>query len=199
MIEREGDLSMGGFDTETKITIRNPKWDPGEEAEARVIPTAGDKQWVLDQQLLFNQRNKGNRAQRRGGYGGLSEPVSDIDMKSQLGAVHRLWVQRMLLSWTIMKKGQIIPLPPLANEKERSRVLAALSDSYVEYIYAAILKEQPKEDEADEDEEEEEEDEGTPFIDDASHSIAIDINTSEGDWSDLLPLNEGSRNYLTKS
>lgn len=194
---------MGGFDTEKTIIIRDEKnWDPGEQCKVHTIPTAGDKQWVLDQQLLFNQKNKGNRAQRRGGYGGLAQQGDDVELKSQLGAVHRLWVQRMLVSWTIMKKGQIIPLPE--TEKERSRVLALLNDSYVEFIYDAILKEQPKEEEDDEENEEgDNEDGGTPFIGDAWNFT--DGKTGETELAqELMSGSESmeiprSRNHLMKS
>jgi hypothetical protein len=115
---------MGAFDygNET-IEIHSPAWDANEMVVARTTPTLEDEEWVNNQVLKLKQ------ADEKDGEAGLN-----ID--SHLGATRRLWIERMLVSWTLTKDGLPVPLTPKA--------IKLLPTVYADYIYDKINKAQPK-------------------------------------------------------
>lgn len=169
---------MGAFDVKEDdiITIHGPKWDAHEQVLARTTVLVADEEWVTNQLMKIKSdfEGKGNRAFRRSKQASMS-------LESQIGAANRLWVFRMLKSWTFTKDGQPMPLS-LESVK-------MLRQDYLDYIYEQIMKAQPKDE--DEETEEDDEEEGTPFTASASHSIADEI-------SDDYPVKKKpSRNFLT--
>lgn len=181
---------MGAFDAnrEDVITIRNSRWEPHESCRARTIVRAGDEEWVLNQQMLIQQK-KGNRKQRRAG-GFRKQDEAELDIKSQLGATNRLWVQRMLVDWTFTKGGQPIEIS--------SESMKLLEQSYVDYIYEEIMKHQPHEEEEekgdDGDDGYSEEADDSPFFGDASTSTDGGMNRHAQE-----ELQGSHRNFLMKS
>lgn len=203
---------MGAFDAKREdiITIRNEKnWEPHESCTARTIVRSGDEEWVLNQQMLI-QMPKGNRKQRRlGGF--RKEESEEVKFKSQVGAARRLWVQKMLESWTFTANGQPIEFRRSGqNEKDdqyMSRVMQQLDSAYIDFIYEAIMDAQPKEakqDEEEDDDDEEDDDEGSPFFANASPSTVGETFKRERTNQALmngLPNTETTshRNFLARS
>jgi len=115
---------MGAFDYGDKtIEIHAPTWDAHEVVVARTVPTLDDEEWVNNQVLELKQ------ADEEDGKPGL-------DINSHLGATRRLWIERMMVSWTLTKNGMPVPLTPKAVKQ--------LPTVYADYIYDEINKAQPK-------------------------------------------------------
>lgn len=175
-------------DREDIIIIRDEKhWDPHESARARTVVRVADEEWVKNQQIFIRPK-KGNRAQRRA-QGGLQRQDADVDIKNQLGAVNRLWVQRMLVDWTFTKDGMPMPIS--------SESMKLLDQSYVDYIYEAIMDAQPKDPDDDDTEQGEDEDDDSdedPTLDAASLSIVGEMSNLDEEQ----PEEPSVRNYLKK-
>ncbi len=174
---------MSAFDTDGDdiITVHGKDWDTNESCQMRTVIRAGDEEWVLNQ-LMQVAMPQGK--QKRGGSDGM-------DLKSQLGATKRLWVQRMLQSWTFTRGG--LPMP-ISGES-----LKLLKQSYIDDIYNALQARQPKTPELEVSEGDEE---GTPFFGNVSTFTAGDIDTIDGEelMQDLIagPVKR-PRNHLSRS
>jgi hypothetical protein len=173
---------MGVFDEKDDdlITIHAPNWDPHEECVARTVVKVSDFEWVQNQLVLIKQNTQSTRR------GAFQQDVG-IDIQAQTGAADRLWVYRMLKSWTFTKNGMPVPLTLQAVRE--------LPQSVLNYIYNEIQKRQPKE-------EEEEEAELRPTGEENGSNFTGDVFAfTDGAMSrrDLELSNEhGPRNYLTK-
>lgn len=199
---------MGAFDAKRQdiITIRDEKtWEEHESCRARTIVRSGDEEWVMNQQMLI-QMPKNRKQRRMGGF--RKEENADIEFENQIGAARRLWVQKMLESWTFTANGQPIEFKRSGHNKQddqyMSKVMKALDTTYIDFIYEAIMDAQPKEAKEDTQEEEEDEndEEGSPFFGNASHST--DGETSRAATMALLNGSTNTektshRNFLAKS
>ncbi len=162
---------MGAFDnTNETITIpTSPEqakewgWEPHESVTVRTVVTVEDEEAVNNQVMkMVSNFGKGKKNQA-------------LDIQSNLGATRRLWIQRMLVSWTFTKNGMPIPIS--------AESLKQLKGSYLDRIYDAIQAEQEQY--------EQDEDEAENFTSDAS-------SITEEASSEPIPI-EMSRNYLLKS
>jgi hypothetical protein len=118
---------MGAFDQiDDTITIHSDKWDAHEQVTARAVATVADEEWVNNQVLIMKKAEKKNKG---------------LDFDSQLGATRRLWLERMIVSWTFTKNGQPVPVSKAAINK--------LPSKYADYIYEQInaANEDPDEEE----------------------------------------------------
>src|SRR6185503_17474423 len=155
---------MGAFDAKRQdtIEIHGPEWDDHEFCTARTIVRSGDEEWVLNQQMLI-QMPKGNRKQRRAAGAFQKQQDKDVEFKSQVGASKRLWVQKMLESWTFTMNGMEMPFEKSGQnelaDKRMTKIMQALDTSYIDYIYEQIEAAQPKQASEDEQGDDEEEDE----------------------------------------
>lgn len=177
-------MSAFDIDGDDIITVHGKDWDVHESCRVRTVIRAGDQEWVLNQ-LMHVVAPQGK--QKRGN-------TAALDLKSQLGATNRLWVQRMLVDWTFTRGG--LPMPISAES------LKLLKQSYIDEIYQAIQDRQPKEEDVEEADDNGNEEEGTPFFDAALPSIAGDIESIDGErlMEDLIsgPVKR-PRNHLSKS
>jgi hypothetical protein len=175
---------MGVFDEQADdiITIHASNWEPHEECVARTVVKVSDFEWVQSQLVLIKQSSQ---TKRRGAF----QKDVGLDIQAQTGAADRLWVFRMLKSWTFTRGGQPVPLSLEAVRQ--------LPQSVLNYIYNEIQERQPKEEgeeKAEPRSTDGEEEEGSLFFDDASDSIDGEMsNPDEG-----LSGEHGARNYLTK-
>lgn len=206
---------MGAFTTKKNvITICDENnWDPGEFCTARTVVLSGDEEWVMNQQMLI-QMPKGNRQQRRTG-GFRKQQDAKIEFKNQMGAARRLWVQKMLESWTFFDDdGQIIPFTKSGqnevDDRRMSKVMQFLKQEYIDFIFEAIQDAQPAEvkqaeQEEEDDEQGDDEEEGSPFFGNVSPSIAGNTDEDEDEEQVMLlremmnPTTKGNRNFLAKS
>lgn len=201
---------MGAFDAKRQdvIDIRDEKnWDSHESCTARTIVRSGDEEWVMNQQMLI-QMPKNRKQRRMGGF--RKEENSDIEFENQIGAARRLWVQKMLESWTFTANGQPIEFKRSGHNKQddqyMSKVMKALDTTYIDFIYEAIMDAQPKEakEDAQEEEEDEGEEEGSPFFENALPSTGGETSrpgrTNQGLTSFLENMETPNhRNFLAKS
>lgn len=178
---------MGVFDDKADdvITIRDEKnWEPHESATVRTVVKVSDFEWVQNQLVQIKQ---GALSQRRGAF----QRDQAMNIQALTGASDRLWVFRMLKSWTFTKAGQPVELT-LKNVQQ-------LPQSVLNFIYNEIMKRQPKEEEESGPEfETEQKEEGSAFFDAASLSTAGDISSSDVKVQDESEL-PASRNFLPKS
>lgn len=172
---------MGVFDEQADdiITIHAPSWEPHEECVARTVVKVGDFEWVQNQLVLIRQTSQ---PKRRGAF----QQEGGLDIQAQAGAADRLWVFRMLKSWTFTRGGMPVPLSLQAVRE--------LPQSVLNHIYNEIQKRQPREENETEAELRETE-EDSPFFDDACDSIAGAMSNLD----EAPPEDPGKRNYLTKS
>lgn len=184
---------MGAFEpSEGKddiIIVRNEKgWDSHESCRIRTFVRAEDREWVENQLLLLEQEKRKQSKWKRQEAGG-------IEIKNNLAAANRLWVQRMIVDWTFTKGGVVMPLQP-ANE--RSRSMRLLHDDYIEYIYRAFADAQPDTDDPtppeENNEESEEDQDQSNFTGGASASTDGEMTSDEERQGQT-----SSRNYLLKS
>lgn len=199
---------MGAFSRKKDIiTIRDEKnWEPGESCEARTFVRSGDEEWVLNQQMSI-QMPKNRKQRRQGGF--RKEETGDIEFENQIGAARRLWVQKMLESWTFTDEDEHPILFKKSGHNKQddqymSKVMKALDTTYIDFIYEAIMDAQPKEakEDAQEEEEDEGDEEGSPFS-------ANVLPSTDGETSNpgVMALVNGStntektshRNFLAKS
>lgn len=196
---------MGAFDANRtdQITIRDEaNWEPHEQVTARTIVRAGDEEWVLNQQMQILPKS-GNRKQRRAQRFQRQQDAG-IDIKSQLGATNRLWVQKMLTGWTFTRNGRPVEFLLSGNnevdDRYMMRVMAEIDQSYIDFIYEQIMNAQPKQavqDAQDEEEDDDQNDEGgSPFFGDASNSTDGDTGKTGEESS---PASNQPRNFLSKS
>lgn len=121
----EGKDGMGVFDAQPQknaahtIEIHRESWRDGEVVTARVRVTSEDEQWVTAQllQRMLNVRK------------GLS--TSD-----QFALVDRLWLERLIVSWTLTRNGQIIPLS--------AKSIVALPREERDFLVQRIFQKQPE-------------------------------------------------------
>lgn len=180
---------MGAFDgTNRTITIpESPEqgkawgWDAHETVTARVVVTMADEEWVNNQ---VTKMVLGTIKPRKG------KKAQPLDIQSNLGATRRLWVERMLQSWTLTKDGRPVSI---AGPEERARALKALPSHYVDKIYDAIMAEQPEFPDEEPRDEEDEESGDSDFFGAAIGPTAANL--------DEEPMQETlrGRNYLLKS
>ena len=120
---------MGAFDNNDKtIEIHSKHWDNNEMVEARVGVTLEDEEWVNNQLLKLKQAaqsNKGKKQQQKQG----------LEIEFYLGATRRLWIERMIVRWTLTKGGMPVPLSSLAIKQ--------LPTHYADFIYDQIMEAQP--------------------------------------------------------
>lgn len=177
---------MGAFEAsngqQDELEVRNPKWDAHETCVIRTFVRAEDREWVENKLLLLEQeKRKQSRWKRQ---------ESGIEIKSNLAAANRLWVERMLKSWTFTKGGVVMPLAPASA---RSQSMRLLNDEYVEYIYRAFADAQPDTDDPTPPEDGQEEDEDhSNFTESAL--LSTDGETSEDEENPA----ESIRNFLLK-
>lgn len=176
---------MGVFDERDDdiITIHAPSWEPHEECVVRTVVKVSDFEWVQNQLVLIKQNSQ---QKRRGAF----QQESGLDIQTQTGATDRLWVFRMLKSWTFTKNGMPVPLS--------LQVVRGLPQNVLNYIFNEIQCRQPKEEnetEANLRKTGEEGEEGSNFISDAFDSIDGDTSRDVEEPS----VGHGRRNYLTKS
>lgn len=189
---------MGVFDerADDVIIIHSPDWEPHEQCEARTVVKVADYEWVQNQLVQIKQ--SAARQRKRGAF----QQDADIDIQAQTGAADRLWVYRMLKSWTFTRNNQ-----PVLLSLEAVR---CLPQSVLNCIYQEIQRHQPKgtdedsESQSDRSDAEDGEEAGSAFFDAVLPSIAGGISSS--DVEELFPNEEEeeekgkqpSRNYLLK-
>lgn len=120
MSDKTMQLTSAFDDNDTTIVIHAPHWSGHEMVTARIVPTVEDEEWVNNQVLVMK-----SNAQKQG-----------MDFSAQLGATRRLWLERLIVSWTFTSKGQ----PVLFS----SKAVKKLPTHYADYIYDEIMSHQPK-------------------------------------------------------
>lgn len=154
---------MGAFDKlNDTLEVHSDKWDAHESATVRLKVNVGDEEWVNNRVLKMKQGKKGK----------------NLDFQSQLGATKRLWLERMIVSWTFTQDGHPVEVS--------SAAITALPSTYADFIYDAINDE--NEDEELEDEEDEE---------NFSHDSSKDTEEFPPQEQPELTVKK-SRNYLKK-
>lgn len=107
---------MGAFDVNDDIiVIRNSKWESHEECRARTTVLVKDEEWVQNQLVKIKSdiQQSSNRAFRR-----QKQPMN---FDAQIGATKRLWVFRMLDSWTFTENGLESPMSSRPGMKSPRR------------------------------------------------------------------------------
>lgn len=169
---------MGAFSNKDTVELHADWWEPHEVAVVRYRVKGADEEWVKNRQLLIEQEND-----RRFARGGIQREDSTTRIKNQTGAIRRLWVQRMLVSWTFTDDNG---RPVRITDESMGELL----QEYIDYIYEEIMKRQPDRQQVVKDGK----DEGTPFI--SMPSSTTDGGISEPEENDQP---DQSRNYLLKS
>lgn len=172
---------MGVFDKKEDdiIEITHSDWN-GESCQVRTVVLVEDFEWIQNQLVVIKQQS--SHGHRRGAF----QREQEIDIQAQTGAADRLWVFRMMRSWTFTRNGRPVELTLQAVKQ--------LPQNVLNHIYNEIMKRQPKEETAEQGEETEEETEDPTSID-VSDSTDGAMNRED---RELLP-GPGLRNYLTKS
>lgn len=115
---------MGVFDKQAEqsqahtITIHRESWRNGEQVIARIKTTPEDEKWVTKQLLQH-----------------MTCTRQGLSTLNQFAIADSLWLQRLIVSWTLTKDGDVLPLD--------AQSLALLPLEERDFIVQRIFQKQP--------------------------------------------------------